>query len=70
ADLGRLLVSETDPNQPLRLVQDARPADVDEALAMLQAFRSAFEASSPYHSMCRFSPLSSTRRSDMSMRRP
>jgi predicted nucleotidyltransferase len=47
ADLGRLLVSETDPNQPLRLVQDARPAEVDEALALLQAFRRAFEAGSP-----------------------
>jgi hypothetical protein len=32
ASLGRLLVRETDANQPLRLVQDARPADVDEAL--------------------------------------
>jgi predicted nucleotidyltransferase len=47
AALGRLLVMETDPNQPLRLVQDARPAEVDEALALLQAFRKAFEAGSP-----------------------
>jgi predicted nucleotidyltransferase len=47
ADLGRLLAGETDANQPLRLLQDARPADVEEALSLLLAFREAFESGSP-----------------------
>jgi len=47
ADLGRLLAGETDPNQPLRLLQDARTSNADEALGLLQAFRKAFEAGSP-----------------------
>jgi len=47
ADLGRLLAGESNPSGPLRLLQDARPADADVALGLLQAFRKAFEAGGP-----------------------